>query len=433
MSQYKLLQLGSTGQEVMDMKSKLSAEGFLDAGQINDQYDSTTEAAVKKYQEKYDLLIDGKAGDETLGHLYSKTQSGTDSAQTNGTAAGDTGAAVDPQKQYYYDSSSNEAYLQAQALLQEQLGKMPQIQGSYDQQIADIVASITGREEFNYNINEDALYQQYKDQYTRQGQLAMMDAMGQAAALGGGYGSTYAQSVGQQQYQAYLQQLNAVVPELYNTAKAQYDQEGDELLEQYSLYRDMADSELNRQQTEWNNWWQNVSFLQGQADDAYSRGYTEWYNAQQMQKQDEATAYERQQTANANLVNMITGTGYDPTDEELSAAGMTREQANAYKNYYNASKVSYGGSGTGPQFNMGDYNDTLNEAKGWFEFGGAEAVESYLFGMRSYMDENTIGSIYRTITGSPWPYFEDETPGGSKVDPKTGVHKYGFDKTVALK
>ena len=42
--------------------------------------------------------------------------------------------------------------------------------------------------------------------------------MGQAAALTGGYGSTYGEQVGQQAYNAYLQNLNDIVPQLQQQA-----------------------------------------------------------------------------------------------------------------------------------------------------------------------------------------------------------------------
>ena len=42
--------------------------------------------------------------------------------------------------------------------------------------------------DFSYDVNSDALYQQYADQYTRLGNMAMQDTMGQAAAMTGGYG-----------------------------------------------------------------------------------------------------------------------------------------------------------------------------------------------------------------------------------------------------
>ena len=71
-------------------------------------------------------------------------------------------------------------------------------------------------------MNSDALYQQYRDLYTQQGQMAMMDTMGQAAAMTGGYGNSYAQTAGQQMYNQYLGKLNEVVPELYQQAYNRY-------------------------------------------------------------------------------------------------------------------------------------------------------------------------------------------------------------------
>ena len=59
------------------------------------------------------------------------------------------------------------------------------------------------RKEFSYDLNGDMLYQQMKDQYQVLGKTAMQDTMGEAAALTGGYGNTYAQSVGQQTYDEY--------------------------------------------------------------------------------------------------------------------------------------------------------------------------------------------------------------------------------------
>ena len=71
------------------------------------------------------------------------------------------------------------------------------------------------------------MYQQYKDQYVRQGKLAMADTMGQAAALTGGYSNSYAQTAGQQTFQGYLQQLNDIVPELAQMSKDNlYDEYG---------------------------------------------------------------------------------------------------------------------------------------------------------------------------------------------------------------
>ena len=102
----------------------------------------------------------------------------------------------------------------------------------------DIVDKALNREKFSYDLNGDALYQQYKDKYIKQGKLAMGDAIGQASAMTGGYGNSYAQSVGQQQYQAQLDNLNDIVPELYQMALDKYNMEGQDLYNQYGMLSD---------------------------------------------------------------------------------------------------------------------------------------------------------------------------------------------------
>ena len=91
------------------------------------------------------------------------------------------------------------------------------------------------REAFSYDVNGDALYQQYKDKYINQGRLAMADTIGQASAMTGGYGSSYATTAGSQAYQSHLQSLNDIVPQLYQMAYDRYTQEGQDLKDAYSM------------------------------------------------------------------------------------------------------------------------------------------------------------------------------------------------------
>ena len=149
---------------------------------------------------------------------------------------------------FTYDPyQKSDVVTQAEALLQQQLANKP---GEYSSQwqaaLDETMNKILNREKFSYDLNGDALYQQYKDQYMLQGQQAMMDTMGQAQAMTGGYGNSYAQSVGQQTYQGYLQQLNDRVPELYQLALDQYNREGDELYNQYGLYADRDNTDYGR-------------------------------------------------------------------------------------------------------------------------------------------------------------------------------------------
>ena len=108
-----------------------------------------------------------------------------------------------------FDYTPSDTVTQAEDLLKEQIKNKPgEYQFGNQAQLDDIINRIFNREDFSYDLNGDMLYQQYKDQYTTQGKLAMMDTMGQAAAMTGGYGNSYAQTAGQQAYQGYLQQLN---------------------------------------------------------------------------------------------------------------------------------------------------------------------------------------------------------------------------------
>ena len=100
---------------------------------------------------------------------------------------------------------------------------------------ADVLNQWMNRQPFQYDVNNDALYQQYKDRYMRAGQMAMKDTIGQASALTGGYGNSYATAAGNLAYNEYLAKLNDKVPELYQMAYEQYQDEGDRLKDAYAM------------------------------------------------------------------------------------------------------------------------------------------------------------------------------------------------------
>ena len=320
MATYSNLSYGSSGDEVKKMQQALINAGY-DLGDTgaDGQFGEKTQAAVKQYQQANGLAVDGIAGNNTLSKLYSAVSDGSTST-TQETASPTTG--FDYSK-YKYDATTDEAYQQALQALQQASKETPVYADSYGEQLDAIYQKILNREDFKYDLNSDMLYQQYKDQYTNLGRMAMKDTMGQAAALTGGYGSSYGQSVGQQQYDAYLQQLNDVVPELYGMAYDQYQQEGDDLYQEYAMTGDMADDEYGKYMDSLNQYWQNVDYLTGRADDAYSKGYNNWYNSYQMGTAAQSAAY-------AKLTELMAMSGYNPTDSELAEAGMTRQQADDY-------------------------------------------------------------------------------------------------------
>lgn len=176
----------------------------------------------------------------------------------------------------YYDPANDAAYQSALAALQTAQGNAPTYPGTYDAQLVDMYNTIVNRDPFKYDLNADMLYQQYAQQYVNKGRLAMMDTMGQAAGLTGGYGSSYGQMVGQQAYNSYLQELNNMIPEFYDRAYQQYADEGDWLLNQYKLLGDLSDTEYARYSDDYNRWLNERDYAQGLADQAYTRGYNEW-------------------------------------------------------------------------------------------------------------------------------------------------------------
>lgn len=120
------------------------------------------------------------------------------------------------------------------------------------------------RKPFSYDLANDPLYQQYKEQYAAMGNLAMQDTMGQAAALTGGYGNSYAQTAGQQTYQNYLNRVNEVVPDLYARARNDYEAEGERLYKEISLLEGQKAQEYSRYQADLDDWYNYLSVLQSQ-------------------------------------------------------------------------------------------------------------------------------------------------------------------------
>lgn len=289
-----------------------------------------------------------------------------------------------------YDPATNTAYQQAKQAAEAAKQAKPTYSATYDQPLQQLYAQITQRPGFTYDPNSDGLYRQYRDSYTHQGRLAMMDTMGEAAGLTGGYGSSYSQAAGQQAYNQYLTELNALMPELYDRAYQRYSDEGTRLMEQYGLLSQQAQTEYDRYLDSLGQYWNNLNYHTQQADTEYQRGYDSWYQQYQESLRAENTAYDRaqdeykkQQSAYARLQTLITETGYVPTEEELEAAGMSQREAAAYKKVYTAGQtpVYRGGGGSSKKKDKdeektsgGDQsNDVFEEVYAAYERGSSSA------------------------------------------------------------
>ena len=275
MATYKQVSYGSQGSDVTELQKLLNNNGYsLD---VDGVYGAKTQAAVKDYQQKNNLAVDGIVGNNTWGAL---TKASTPAATT--TPATSTQATKpDTQEKAktfsYGEYKPNDAVSQAQQMLNQQLSQKPgEYQSSWQDQINETLQQILNREKFSYDLNADALYQQYKDQYTTQGKMAMMDTMGQAQAMTGGYGNSYAQSVGQQAYQGYLQELNNKIPELYQLALNKYQMEGDALTDQYALLAQQENQDYGRYRDQMGDWQTERDFLTDRYDTERDYDYGKW-------------------------------------------------------------------------------------------------------------------------------------------------------------
>ena len=211
-------------------------------------------------------------------------------------------------------------------------------QGAYDKAMNDIL----NRKAFSYDLNGDALYQQYKDMYMAQGKLAMADTMGQAAALTGGYGNSYAASAGNQAYQGYLQQLNGVIPELYNLALSAYNAEGDRLNNNFNL----LSTDRSTQYGEWNDGYNRLVDERGY----YSDNYNNIYNQDYLKWSDNRNYDQSQYWEEYNA-------GYQKDRDEVADEQWQKQFDESVRQF----NVSRSGSGSGGSSGGSTNSDGIND------------------------------------------------------------------------
>ena len=120
-------------------------------------------------------------------------------------------------------------------------------QSNYD----TALSNLENREAFKYDINEDQLFQQAKEQYMQMGKTAMADTIGQASAMTGGYGNSYAVTAGAQAYNAHIQQLNNSIGDYYSMALNAYNSETNRLQGVVSALQSDRSLEANEWKSAW--------------------------------------------------------------------------------------------------------------------------------------------------------------------------------------
>lgn len=241
--------------------------------------------------------------------------------------------------------TASKKVLEAESAVQRQKAAKPEgYVSSYEAPLRQAMERILNREDFHYNLDGDALYRRYRNQAIQDGRLAMADAAGQAAALTGGYGNSYAQSVGQQAYNRQLDSLADRIPELYNLAMSQYQLQTQNLQRKYDLLSGAQQQEYGRYQDALAAWqkeadqlWKAYTDARDSDYDAYRDEVADW---QWQQEFDEnKRRYDQQWAADHPAVTPVYRY-YSSTGKSNSKEKKTVQEATKSKSESSISKTA---------------------------------------------------------------------------------------------
>ena len=214
------------------------------------------------------------------------------------------------------------AVTEADTYLAQQLEKIQSGKTSFSDDVRAMMDKITNREKFSYDVDTDPLFQQALASAMNSGKQAMQDTIGQASALTGGYGSTYATTAGNQSYNAFIEDAYNNLPQYYQMAMEAYQMEGDELYRQLGMYTDADDREYNRNVTAYDATYQHRNRMYDEAytmyrdekSDAYAMANLELnehgqrvsdaYNLYNAASNQEDKLYEREYNSWSDSINM---------------------------------------------------------------------------------------------------------------------------------
>ena len=158
-------------------------------------------------------------------------------------------------------------------------GKPQGYQSKYGSALDGILQQIQNPQDFKYEFNGDELFKYYADLYTQKGKQASADAMGQAAALTGGYGNSYAQQVGNQAYDQYLLSLYDKGMDMRDRAYQQYQDQRGDLYNQFNVLQGADATDYDRYRDTVGDWERERDYLTGRYDTAQNFDYNQYQDA----------------------------------------------------------------------------------------------------------------------------------------------------------
>ena len=274
---------------------------------------------------------------------------------------------------------------------------------------------------YNYDLYADPVYQQARAAAMQQGQLAAKNTAALAAQYTGGYGNSYGTTAAQQQYNAALQNVNEIVPQLEANAYGRFQDQQNQNLRLSQMYLDMANDEYNRELNE-----AQLAAQYGDYGGLNARGInTAEYEAQQKADREWNDLLKKRQQQE-----------WSEADDDRAWEIAVREYKMGYPGKLTAllggapMPITGGGSsgGSGGRSSNGsgggnDEDDTIIvEPKTAKQYAVALAYQN---GGQIHYDEET-GTWGYILDGKFYPVYD----GNSKQGAEGTVHKQGLWKAV---
>jgi hypothetical protein len=303
----------------------------------------------------------------------------------------------------------------------------PSYTSKYQNQINELASSILNREAFSYDPEQDETYQQYKDSYTKSGQRAMQDTLGQVSARTGGLASSYAGSASQQTYDNYMSALADKIPELKQLAYSMYQDEGNtqranlEMLQalesgDYAKYQDLLSQYNTDRGFDYGVYSDDKSFdYQAERDSVSDKQYADEtaYNRQTYENETEYNqALQKAQTlAAAGDFSGYAALGY--TDAEIANLKTAYDKAQAASVSSGSRSSSSGSGGSSGGSSGSGSGSTSGIVDTMVGMGSDTKAYEYLLGL-GYSNAKTeqLWSLYEAArddggSGSSTPSFSD--------------------------
>ena len=238
-------------------------------------------------------------------------------------------------------------------------------ESKYSAQIDGILNDILNREKFSYNLNADPLYEQYRELYTQNGKKVMMDTVGEASAMTGGYSNSYAVTAGSQAYHEYLNNLNKVALDLRDRAYEQYGDEGEKLFEDIKLLRSLDGDDYDKYLNQLERYYKDGEYLLERLTAMSDAEYEQFLQTVEAWENDRDYAFKEKTDA----------LDREEFEKEMAfkKAEAERDQANADRDYNLALQKLYASSSSGSKSDSKKKkaSDTINYPETYKEFCSA--------------------------------------------------------------